>query len=143
MRIPFLMVALLLAGCTSKYAWYNPTIDPSLADRQLKIDNAECQALAMQSVPPPVVSVPQETAPRSYQVHGTTTSYSGDGGISTGTYSGTVAPGAGAFDVNKSMNEAAAQAQQTQQYVRTMRAQANLTEACLLRRGWEKSSLGN
>ena len=50
---PLSIAALLLAGCTPRYAWENP-LDPSSAAPQGQIDPAECNVLAQRAVPRPL-----------------------------------------------------------------------------------------
>jgi hypothetical protein len=53
MRIssPWLMIGLVLAGCSPQYTWEHPGFDSADAVRQGEIDSAECTAIAMRTIP--------------------------------------------------------------------------------------------
>jgi hypothetical protein len=127
-------LAFVLAGCAQRYTWYNPSVDPAVAERQQEIDSAECTAIAMQSIPMPVLPAPTP-AQNNYPVRGTITLDGENGETYTGQYTanGNAAP---PIDLERSFQEGMASAQTVQAY----RARDNLAAACMMRRGWVKAT---
>jgi hypothetical protein len=146
MRIHCLMSALVLAGCAAPYTWEHPGLDPVAAERQGDIDSAECAAFALQSVPGPGVALPPQTttnAPRHYSVNGEATIYDQNGGTYTGHYSGTANSGASEpISPAISYSQGAAAEQLEIDNWRRSEVVRDLTNACMLRRGWVKVRTG-
>jgi hypothetical protein len=151
MRVLQLAAALAfgLAGCVPRYTWYNPGVDPAVADRQRAIDSAECAAVAMQSIPlPSLPTIPAPVAQSStnnYPVSGTITLDGANGEIYTGQYR------ANSFGAGYVINPAEAQmegaeaglvAGEAYRRDQAYQAQGRLADACMMRRGWTKVRAG-
>jgi hypothetical protein len=134
------MVALVLAGCAAPMTWQHPGLDGDAANRQREIDSAECTAVAMQAISLPVLPAmqPSPSASRGYVVSGTATVYGANGDSATGYYSGTVAGNGG----DQALEGAQAYQVRANTYLfsQAQRARADFANACMLRRGWVKTS---
>ena len=143
-------LAFAVAGCVPRYSWYNPGVDPSVAERQREIDSAECRAVAMQSIPLPNLPTPpapaRPSAPSNYSVSGTTTVYGTNGEAYTGYYNGTAT--SGGFETADLARAGLEGAEQTQAMIDLYRrnqayqARDQLADACMMRRGWTKVTAG-
>ena len=142
-------LAFAVAGCAPRYSWYYPGVDPTVAERQREIDSAECTAVAMRSIPLPNLPTPPAaaatSAPSHYSVSGTTTVYGANGESYTGYYSDT-ANGAAPYESPAQAQMEGAEASQAMidSYRRNQayRAQDQLADACMMRRGWTKVMAG-
>jgi len=140
------VLAIALAGCAPRYSWYNPSIDPSVAERQRDIDSAECTAVAMRSIPSPALPTPTPApAPNNYPVSGTITLDGENGETYTGHYRAN-GNGAGLYESPAQAQLEAAEAWQAGEAAdeahRANQAQDRLADACMMRRGWAKVMAG-
>jgi hypothetical protein len=121
---------------TSPAAWTNQAISISTANTQRAIDAAECQAYAMQAMPLPAQQAlfPLPVAPRQYSVSG---SVNGQHYMGTVTEEGSFADGVAAGQA--SVDNLIKQQREASQYAATARAQSQLSDACMYKRGWVKA----
>ena len=132
--IVLICLAALFSGCVSRSPkeWHNVSLTGDASRRQLVIDNAYCNRVALQSapMPRPRTYIPTQ---QTYEIDAVVTTY-GPGGVSQGYVTGTVGP-------RKSFGQGFADGFQAGQELKEKRrareAQDQAHQACMYKLGWD------
>ncbi|MBN8769673.1 MAG: hypothetical protein J0I01_08310 [Stenotrophomonas nitritireducens] len=130
------LAALCVATLTGA-KWQNPSIaDPTQRERQLTIDDAYCNRVAVGAAPMPSVNMPQPQRQGAY-ISGSSTTYGPNGGAYRSTFSGTATP---TQNVGEAFAGGFAQGAAVGALLATRRQQKTIHKGCMAELGWSKSA---